>query len=274
MADMFHNCNSFTKPASMKNLKKVTGSYAMKGMYTTCTTLKDFPFQFSSLEGPIPDYAFKDMFAICHSLSTELSALPTGAIGAHAFENAFYYTNINKTSKKAPECPSMEIGEAGYKNMFDSIQTFEKPMDILPATKLSTKSYCNMFSRCKYLKDAPVIKYSGTVPELAYAWMFEECNRLTGEVVISATALGTKSLEGMFVNTGSQSSSKWKGIKVAFTDWNSAEYATGSGTNYSWFQQNFPNTSAQTFTCPAALDTDTITRGNFTIPENWTIVKY
>ena len=205
MADMFHNCNSFTKPASMKNLKKVTGSYAMKGMYTTCTALKDFPFQFSSLEGPIPDYAFKDMFANCYSLSTELSALPTGAIGAHSFEYAFRSTKLNQTSKKAPACPSMEIGEAGYKDMFNGINTLEKPMDILPATQLSANSYCGMFSGCKNLKDAPVIEYTGTVPELAYAWIFDECNRLTGEVVISATALGTRSLESMFKNTGSQS---------------------------------------------------------------------
>lgn len=257
----------------MKNLKRVLGNYAMDTMYNNCKNLKDFPFQFSSLEGPIPDYAFYAMFDNCQRLTGELASLPTGTIGAHSFEYAFRSTKLNQTSKKAPECPSMEIGEEGYMNMFESVQTVEKPMDILPATKLSTNSYCGMFGRCRYLKDAPVIKYTGTVPELAYAWMFNGCHNLTGEVIISATALGARSLESMFTNTGSGSSSKWKGVKVAFTDWNSAEYATGSGTN-SWFAKNFPNTSAQTFTCPAALDTDTITRGNFTIPENWTIIKY
>lgn len=268
---MFFGCNSLSKVASMKNLKRVYGASVMKAMYKNSTI--QVPLQLSGLEGPIPDYAFYTMFDNCQRLTGEFSSLPTGAIGAYAFEFAFRSTKLNQTSKKAPECPSMEIGEAGYKNMFDGIQTFEEPMDILPATKLSTKSYCNMFSRCKYLKDAPVIKYSGTVPELAYAWMFEACHSLTGEVVISATALGPMSLASMFTNTGSSSSNKWKGVKVAFTDWNLTELATGSGIN-SWFANNFPNTSAQTFTCPAALDTDTITRGNFTIPENWTIVKY
>ena len=98
----------------------------------------------------------------------------------------------------------------------------------------------------------------------SFTQMFEGCKNLEDQIYLPFVKTKQDSYARMFMQC---SNPAWKGVKVGFTD------ASSFGTSTGAWLLGASNTSVQTFTAPAALDTSSITRGDSTIPSNWTIIK-
>lgn len=127
----------------------------------------------------------------------------------------------------------------------------------LPATALGARCYQDLFAFCSSLTTAPAVLPATTLADACYAGMFHHCSALTTAPKILATTLANAWNQNMFLSCSALSS-----VEVAFTSW----------TKTSGWLINVASTG--TFYCPTALGTnETIQRGNYYCPTNWTVVN-
>ena len=155
-----------------------------------------------------------------------------------------------------PKLPAVIIGSSAYTYAFYNCNNMVNTLTILPAVQLAESCYNNMFDYCYSMETAPELPALQLAPE-CYRGMFWTCRKIK-TIKINATALGSLSCYGMLA--GGMSS--LESVEVNFTDWNTAQNATGI-----WMQ----NVAAGgTFIKPAALP---VVTGENGIPSTWNIVN-
>ena len=215
--------------------------------YGNNTTLSSIQFQ---LTGKVR--AAGNIMSLFNATDEENVTLPTSECCSGLFAGCSSLTS-------APELPATTLTTSCYYNMFKNCSSLaEAPA--LPSTTLANSCYSQMFYNCTSLASAPELPAT-TLINYCYNNMFWGCSSLTSAPILPATTLVSYCYSGMF-NTCSNLST----IEVGFTDWNASGWSTNGWTD---------GVAANgTFTCPAALGTDsTITRGISNCPSGWTVVN-
>lgn len=158
----------------------------------------------------------------------------------------------------APELLATTIGNFCYSYIFSGCTSLSAA-PALPATTLAYYCYSSMFNGCSSLTTAPTLPAT-TLGSYCYNGMFQDCTSLADAPVLPATTLADNCYRSMFYGCTSLSA-----VNVKFTAWNPST-ATSNWLN--------GVAASGTFTCPAALGTDsTITRGSSNCPTSWTVVN-
>ena len=129
----------------------------------------------------------------------------------------------------------------------------------LPATTLADWCYVEMFGDCSNLSAGPQTLPAATLAEWCYASMFWQCTSLVSSPYIASEPTADSCYANLFYGCSNLTS-----ISVGFTSW-------GSNACVYWVGNVAEN---GTFYCPSALGTnETIGRGPYYCPENWTVVN-
>ena len=193
---------------------------------------------------------YSNMFRGCQLLK-KAPALPAEYLTYNCYGGMF---NNCIGLLKTPKLPSKHLANECYNWMFNNCSSLAYAED-LPAETAAYHCYTQMFQGCRTLKNAPKIHLVTLAQECCNV-MFWNCSNLEGPIVLPATTLLAGCYGGMF-----NSCVKLNDITVGFSSWNGN--ATGN-----WV---YNTASTGTFRCPSGLDTTT--RGNATIPANWSIVN-
>ena len=190
---------------------------------------------------------------------TQAPELPATTLANNCYTSMFEATSI----KHCPKLPAMVATTSCYGYMFYHCTSLLEAPE-LPATTVNTGSYGQMFNGCTTLAKAPSILPALALPQSCYDNMFRGCTSLTQAPALPATTLATNCYYNMFYGCNRLAS-----IDVSFTAWN----PTNATTNW-LYNAGIYIPGEKTFTCPAALGTDsTITRGNSNCPNGWTVVN-
>ena len=220
--------------------------YAFLSMFEGCTALTSAP------ELPATTLAnncYDSMFDGCTAL-TSAPELPATTLADHCYY--FMFSDCTALTS-APELPATTLTSSCYYGMFEGCTALTSA-PALPATTLASNCYYSMFDGCTSLTSAPELPAT-TLANNCYNSMFNGCTALTSAPALPATTLADFCYDGMFSGC-----TKLNSIKVAFTDWNSATYATQYWVEYV--------SSTGTFICPAKLAKEF---GRSHIPEGWTV---
>lgn len=153
---------------------------------------------------------------------------------------------------------SMPDGSNCFGNLFKGSTQLVKADNLL-LSSLTAKPGCyhHMFANCSNLVYGPQLPAT-TLSSTCYEGMFENCSNLITDFVLPASSIPNYAYHYLFSKCY-----KLTSIQVAFTSW--------SGIGQNWVQGI---TTTGTFTCPTALGTnDSIQRGNYYCPTNWTVVN-
>lgn len=115
------------------------------------------------------------------------------AYGAYTFAALFYGCTI---LKRAPDLPSMILGQGCYTYMFYGCTELERPPE-LPALELTKSCYRYMFYGCTSLKSAPALN-APILADYCYQRMFNLCSLLEEAPPLPALTLGKYSYFYMF----------------------------------------------------------------------------
>lgn len=142
-------------------------------MFRNCTSLTKAP------ELPATESAascYYAMFEGCTSLVMPPSSIPFTTVAKSACSKMFYgCTSLTS----APEFSSSmeEVKESGCADMFNGCTKLVTVPSSLPATKLGTSCYQQMFRNCTSLTTAPDLPATASASS-CYRSMFEECTAL------------------------------------------------------------------------------------------------
>lgn len=154
-------------------LPAATASNCYMYMFRNCTSLTRAP------ELPATASAtscYKSMFEGCTSLVAPPSSIPFTTVASSACSRMFYgCTSLTS----APEFSSSmeEVKESGCADMFNGCTKLVTVPSSLPATKLGTSCYQQMFRNCTSLTTAPDLPATASASS-CYRSMFEECTAL------------------------------------------------------------------------------------------------
>lgn len=274
-SQMFEGCTSLAVAPELPATSLGTQSYL--SMFKDCTNLQTAPTVLPA--STVPNSCYKDMFYGCSTLRTApiIKATTIYEQGcAEMFKNC---TNVNipkniissvttiygsynfssmfqdcKAMYEAPDIPNITLTPYCFYYMFAGNPIEKTPT--LPATTLAEGCYKDMFMWCMLLKEVTALPATTGVA-YCYQEMFYHCTALL-KCEIGLTTLATNCCCDMFKECTSISF-----LKVAFTDWNSANSAT-----YWWLGSATDNERCL-FVCPTALDVST--RSVSTVPSNWKI---
>lgn len=171
-------------------------------------------------------------------------------------------TNIVDASKI--QFPATTLGNNCYQQMFYGCTALTIAPKELPAKEMKATCYAQMFQGCSSLATTPKILaetiLSG-VGQCLYG-MFRNCTSLikAPEINIrSITDTGDSVFAGLF-----RGCTNLNEVRIHFTDWGDANY----DKTINWLRDV---AASGTFYCPSGLNTET--RGNNTVPENWTVTN-
>ena len=247
-SDMFNGCTSLSAAPELPATKLSNKCYA--NMFSGCTSLTTAPELPATILG---DRCYGSMFDGCTSLSAA-PELPATTVKDYSYSGMFSGCTALTT---APELPATNVAYNCYSTMFKNCSALTTPPAALSAATLADNCYTQMFYGCTSLSAAPELPAT-TLASTCYQAMFYGCTSLSAAPELPATTLVSRCYEDMFRNC-----SNINEVKVSFTDWNSAETSTAN-----WLRDT-ANTG--TFYCPNGLDTTT--RGNNTLPVDWTVVN-
>lgn len=168
--DLFKQCKGITD-ASQLNMPSKVESYGLQHLFNGCSSLKYPP---KMPKKKVGFYGCYGMFEGCTSL-LEAPELPATSVDS----GAYGYMFLKCTSlKQAPDLPAISLSTECYKGMFHSCTSLVKAMDILPATRITSRdAYNYMFYGCTSLEVAPVLPAKEIYYD-CYAGMFYECSKL------------------------------------------------------------------------------------------------
>lgn len=168
--DLFKQCKGITD-ASQLNMPSKVESYGLQNLFKGCSSLKYPP---KMPKKKVGFYGCYGMFEGCTSL-LEAPELPATSIDSGAYGYMFLHCT---SLKQAPELPAIGLSTECYKGMFHSCTSLVKAMDILPATRITSRdAYNYMFYGCTSLEVAPVLPAKEIYYD-CYAGMFYECSKL------------------------------------------------------------------------------------------------
>ena len=146
--NMFAQCESLKKAPVIKATKVGGGEKHCWCMFNGCTSLEEVQDVLFSEEAVLSSNTCECMFMGCTSL------------------------------KKAPELPSMNLGENCYSNMFFGCASLTDVPESLPAATLYDNCYNSMFYGCTSLAKTPKLP-AETLVNNCYGHMFRDCSSLT-----------------------------------------------------------------------------------------------
>ena len=200
------------------------------------------------------DYCYYGMFYKCTSL-VNAPELPATKLAFMCYGSMFRYCT---SLVNAPVLPATTLADDCYHSMFFGCSKLVNAPS-LPATKLATVCYYDMFYNCTSLTTAPALPAT-ELKNYCYMEMFYGCTSLTTAPELPATTLVSECYSNMF-----NSCNKLNYVKANFTT-----------EPYSKYTGNWLSRVASTGTFVAnknATWTTSITRGDSTVPEGWTIQK-
>lgn len=180
--DLFKQCKGITD-ASQLNMPSKVESYGLQNLFQGCSSLKYPP---KMPKKKVGFYGCYGMFEGCTSL-LEAPELPATSIDS----GAYGYMFLKCTSlKQAPDLPAISLSTECYKGMFHSCTSLVKAMDILPATRITSRdAYNYMFYGCTSLEVAPVLP-AKEIYYNCYAGMFYECSKLNYVKALFTSGIG------------------------------------------------------------------------------------
>lgn len=113
-----------------------------------------------------------------------------------------------------------EVPEYAFNDLFAYLNVILYSAPELPATKLNTGCYMNMFDGCSNLTTAPALPAT-TLADHCYSCMFSGCKSLTSAPNLPATSLRDNCYYHMF-----NGCSELSEVTVEFTDWKTSINAT------------------------------------------------
>ena len=167
---LFKQCKGITD-ASQLNMPSKVESQGLQHLFKGCSSLKYPPKMPKKKVGFEGCYG---MFEGCTSL-LEAPELPATSIDSEAYGYMFLHCT---SLKQAPELPAIGLSTECYKGMFHSCTSLVKAMDILPATRITSRNAYNyMFYGCTSLEVAPVLP-AKEIYNSCYTSMFYGCSKL------------------------------------------------------------------------------------------------
>ena len=176
--NMFKDCASLTNVSNLPATTLAPSCYY--GMFCGCTSLTSAP---SLPVKTLTDKCYYNMFRDCASL-TSAPTLPAMTLADECYCNMF----MNCASlTNAPNLPAMTLSPGCYYGMFYGCVNLTSAPS-LPATTLTSSCYCGMFCGCKSLTSAPELP-AKVLAYKCYANMFESCENLMTAPSLPATRL-------------------------------------------------------------------------------------
>ena len=172
----------------------------------------------------------------------------------HTFRNLFNGDSYIKDASNLV-LPAEKLASYCYLNMFLNCTSLTTTPE-LPATGLAQYCYSSMFYGCYSLKTAPALPAT-TLAERCYNFMFENCTSLTTAPELPATTLDKYCYNSMFYGCSKLNSITMLATNISATkclnNWVSGVSTTG------------------TFTKAASMTT--LPKGTSGIPSGWTVVN-
>lgn len=203
------------------------------------------------------NYAFCKLFNNCTGLKS-LPELPATTISEYCYRQMFGgCTRLTDISDL--ELPATTLARGCYSLMFQDCSGITDASFTLPALRGTINMYSAMFRRCTSLTEPPVIAITSlTGATYAMNSMFEGCTSLERSPVLRSNTLFAECYTQMF-----DGCTNLKYIYALFVDKPTTSYTNNWVRNVSSAGQYYKNPNA-TYT----------TRGNYGIPNNWTVYDY
>lgn len=199
---------------------------------SSITRAPEFTNEEEAFAATVPQYACKEMFKDCTSLTTA-PELPATTMGKESYYGMFSGCTAMETPPSrlagtmtmsgssacrqmflgcsslqyAPELPAMDIKANGYQEMFTGCTSLSEAPD-LPATTINGSSYRSMFgaakvnnvdySGCTSMETGPLSLPATTMSNNCYQGMFKGCTLLVAAPRIDATTLADYCFQEMF----------------------------------------------------------------------------
>lgn len=169
------------------------------------TTLNEGESIYIYGENPGGLYNIMDDYPMTFNISglVDLSGNIMSLIGEEATEipgdYCFSYMFQECDIRTAPQLPAKKLTTGCYLNMFYGCTNLINAPE-LPATEVAENCYCAMFSYCDNLKTSPKILPAKILAEQCYYGMFEDCTSLTSAPMLPATTLADTCYKDMFKN--------------------------------------------------------------------------
>ena len=190
-AHMFENCSGLTVAPELNATTVGVGGYQY--MFRGCSNLSIAP---KTVVNSGLKSCCSYMFSGCTSLS-----IPPRIIGATVGLSGCCNMFASAGLTEVPSLPATEIGECGYKGMFNRCTNLTKLPDnfVLPATSLGSNCYEMMFNYCENITKAPKdMLPADTVSPSGYSSMFNHCSSITEVPDLPATTIARASYSNMF----------------------------------------------------------------------------
>lgn len=246
----------------------LTGAYTFLRLFEQCSSLVNTP-AFPSTT--LANHCYRHMFLNCSSL-VEISELPATSLTTYCYQ--CMYQGCSSLTY-ACELPATTLSTYCYYNMFYGCTSLTTA-PVLPATTLKTYCYYSMFQGCTSLTIMPIMQCSSIASGATNSCynMFGGCTSLTEGSTGELLNLSGKCCQYMFNGCVS--------LEKLYTYFNTAMTTSSAGVTYRWLR-NCPNTSSCKFYYSEDVNWDdstnswngtTITRGESTIPTNWTMLVW